>query len=168
VPTRALPSSTEPDAELPSQHVAEKLAAILRAATEESFEDGMESALSRGLEGVVRRNGRQAVVELIPRIICESVNQEVASEALRSLGRMTHPESLPSRRWLLERALFSSSARVRDAAGLGLASLDDPHAIPYVRQAIDREPCEELRADLRLTLTQLESAARAVHPPQGA
>ena len=161
-------ASTEPRRERPSAQVIEEVAALLSAATEESFEDGMESALSRGIEQVIRRHGRQAVAELTARIICETTNHEVASELLRWLGRMTHPQTLQARRWLLERTLFCSSPRVRDAAGLGLASLDDPHAILYLRQAIERELCPELREDLRLTLTQLEATARAVHSPQGA
>jgi hypothetical protein len=44
---------------------------------------------------------------------------------------------------------------VRDAAGLGLASMRDPRAIPHVLDAIGRESNPELRADLELVVRDL-------------
>jgi HEAT repeat protein len=89
--------------------------------------------------------------------VTEQVNAEVASEAMRWLGHIDHPITYRSRLHLLERSLHNSSARVRDGAGLGLASLDDPHAIPYLKQAIEREQYQELRHDLKQVVIQLES-----------
>ena len=90
-------------------------------------------------------------------IVYEKVNAEIASEALRWLGRMDHPVSYHYRLWLLERGLRCSSAIVRDGATLGLASLDDHHAVTYLKQTIQREPCEELRKDMGQVLIQLEN-----------
>ncbi len=99
------------------------------------------------------------VTTILTRLIAiEQVNAEVASESLRWLGHIEHPKTYDNRLWLLERSLFCSSARVRDGAALGLASLDDPHAIPYLRRAIQRENCIELRKDIKQVLIQLESA----------
>ena len=78
------------------------------------------------------------------------------------LGRMNDSITRNRRLWILESGLFSSSARIRDAAGLGLASLDDPHAIPYVRKAIDEERCDELREDLQQILEQLQETAQCL------
>lgn len=87
----------------------------------------------------------------------ERVAPEVGGEALRWLGRIDHAESYEYRRWLLERSLSLSSTRVRDGAILGLASMDDKHAIPYLKRAIEEEQCSELKADMESVLEQLES-----------
>jgi len=115
---------------------------------DEIFEDGIESEFSRGLVGLIKKYGNDALAELAYFIVYEKVSAEVAGEALRWLGLLEHPLSYHWRLWLLERSLRSSSARIRDCAVLGLAFLDDPHAIPYLRRAVDGEPVKELRADM--------------------
>lgn len=129
---------------------------LFGAAKEEIFEGGMESEFSRGLVSLVKEYGKSAIGILARFIVYEQVNEETASEALRWLGQMDHPSSYNERLRLLEKCLRNSSARVRDAASLGLASLDDPHAIPRLKQAIQRETCAELREDMEQVLAQLE------------
>ncbi|MGB0383434.1 MAG: HEAT repeat domain-containing protein [Ardenticatenaceae bacterium] len=135
--------------------LSKRIRALFAAAKEEVFEDGYESQFSRQLISLVERYGEQAIEPIIRLIVNEQVNPEVAAEALRWLGEIEEPLSRSSRRWLLERTLYSSSSRVRDGAILGLASLDDPHAIPYLRQAIEQESCPELREDMEQVLEQL-------------
>jgi hypothetical protein len=135
----------------------EIIKALFREAKKFSFEDGMETEFSKELARLVRRHGKAAIEVVTALIVNENIDAEMAAEALRWLGRMDHPPSYRDRLWLLERSLFCSSAQVRDGAALGLASLDDPHAIPYLQQAIEREKCVELRQDLEQVLEQLES-----------
>jgi len=130
-------------------------------AKEEVFEDGMESEFSKNLVFLIKKYGNAAIVVLERLIGAEQVNTEVASEAMRWLGHLEHPITYRSRLHLLERSLHNLSTRVRDGAALGLASLDDPHAIPYLKWAIEREEYEELRHDLEQVLTQLESTYSA-------
>ena len=137
--------------------IAESFRCLLMSGKNEIFEDGMESEFSRGLMDFIKKYGNDALAELAYFIVYEKVSMEVAAEALRWLGLMNHPLSYHSRLWLLERSLRSRFARVRDGAALGLAFLDDPHAIPYLRQAIAREPIAELRGDMQQVLAQLES-----------
>jgi hypothetical protein len=140
------------------QAIDQEITIMFESAKEQDFEDGMESEFSRSLVSLVRKYGN-AVMEIVAGfIIYERVNAEVASEALRWLGRMDDPTSYHFRRWLLERSLGCSSAIVRDGAALGLASVDDPHAIPYLRQAILRENYTELSEDMEQVLAQLEKA----------
>ncbi|HEY9669794.1 MAG TPA: HEAT repeat domain-containing protein [Coleofasciculaceae cyanobacterium] len=134
-----------------------KIEAIFWAAKGEFFEDGMESELSRQLNSVVKEYSNEAIEAITCLIVYEKVNPEVAGEALRWLGRIEHPETYEYRRWLLERSLTLNSTRVRDGAILGLASMDDKHAIPYLKQAIEREQCAELKVDMEQVLEQLES-----------
>ena len=141
--------------------VEEALRALFALGREEQFEDGMETDFSRKLMMLVDEYGDEAIAvidDLINRD--ERTNSEVASEALRWLGQMDNPLSHHHRLWLLERSLNHSSARVRDGAALGLAFLDDPNAIPYLERAIEKEPIEELRQDLKQILEQLKDTLR--------
>jgi HEAT repeat protein len=138
----------------------QQIIALFEAAREQNFEDGMESEFSKELIDVVKMHRVEAIEALASLLIEEKVNLEVASEALRWLGHMDHPASYRHRLWLLERSLRCSSPRVRDGATLGLAFLDDPQAIPYLKQAIQREQVYELRADMEQALAQLESTHR--------
>lgn len=136
--------------------LSRKIAALFEAAKDQYFEDGMESEFSKELTALVEAYGNMAVHELAYLILFEKVNAEVASEALRWLGNMSRSVSSSFRLWLLERSLLCSSAMVRDGAILGLASFDDPRAIPYIKRAIEREQCEELRKNMEQVLVQLE------------
>lgn len=126
-------------------------------AKREAFEDGMESKFSQDLISLVKKYSQDAIEAITCLIVYEKVNPEVSGEALRWLGRMEHPESYLFRRWLLERSLTLSSARVKDGAILGLASMDDKHAIKYLQEAIKKEQCDELKIDIKQVLEQLES-----------
>jgi hypothetical protein len=140
--------------------LAENFRCLFISAKDEIFEDGMESEFSKGLTALIRKYGNDALAELAYFIVYEKASPEVTGEALRWLGLMDHPLSYHWRLWLLERSLSSRSARIRDGAVLGLAFLDDPDAVPYLRQAVDREPVKELRADMEQVLAQLESGLR--------
>ena len=139
----------------PPEEIGQEIEALFIKAREERFEDGMESDFSSGLISMIRMCGNAAIEVIAKLILYERVNPEVASEALRWIGHIEQASTYTDRLWLLERSLRCSSARVRDGVALGLASLDDPHAIPYLKQAIQREQCEELREDMEQVLAQL-------------
>jgi hypothetical protein len=140
--------------------LAESFRCLLMLAKDEIFEDGIENEFSKGFMALIKKYGNDALAELAYFIVYEKVSAEVAAEALRWLGLMDHLLSYHWRLWLLERSLNSRSARIRDGAVLGLSFLDDPDAIPYLRQAADREPVKELRSDMEQVLVQLESGLR--------
>lgn len=151
-------STVEKNREEP-QDLYKKLEILFARAKDEDFEDGVESAFATDLGRIVREYRVTAVEALATLIVSERGNAAVASEALRWIARIEDPESYAFRLWLLERSLLSSSSRVRDAAALGIASLDDPHAIPQLRTAINAEQCVELRQDMEQVLEQLESTS---------
>jgi len=129
---------------------------ILTDAREENFEDGNMSQLAKGLIYLVEAYGEVAVQELARRIVAKQIDAEVASEVLQWMGRINHQASRGMRLWLLERNLLSNSLYIRDSAGLGIASLNDPAAIPSLRSAIAQEKNCALREDLEQVLRQLE------------
>jgi hypothetical protein len=132
-----------------------ELLTIFALGKEVVFEDGMKSAFSSGLITFIKRYGNVAVEALADSIASYKVNLEIASEALRWVGQIENDATHQQRLRLLEHSLSSSSARIRDAASLGLAFMDDPHAIPYLEQAFDKEEIDLLRDNLLQVLEQL-------------
>lgn len=133
--------------------------ALFSRAREEIFRDGFESAFSRGLVGAVGKYGNVALKAIDRLIWAEQTDVEVASEALRCLGQIRSKQTHNNRLRLLEKSLCHPSAWARDGAGLGLAWMDDPHAIPFLKEAIQREHCIELQRDLTQVLEQLEATS---------
>lgn len=140
--------------------VKQKIEELFSKFQDEIFEDGMESDFSRELIKLVVKFNEQMIDALTILILQEGVNEEIASDTLRWIGRIEHSASYNKRLWLLERSLFSPSARIRDAAVVSLASLDDPHAIRFIRTAIERETYPELREDLQQVVVQLEGTVQ--------
>lgn len=129
---------------------------VFTEAKEEIFEDGMESHFSVNLSGFIKAYGHSAMETIIPIVLSPQSNAEVIAEALRVIGRLNHKSTYRDRLWLLERSLYSDSARIRDGAVLGLAFMDDPMAIPPLKSAIEREKLLALRKDMEQVLAQLE------------
>lgn len=139
---------------------AEKAArSVFGVVVAEDLEDGTTVPFTSRLLSLVRKHGAEAVMEIASTIESPSVDPQVASWALRWLGRIRDPQSRLVCRWLLERSLRSRSPIVRDGAALGLASLRDPHAIPHLQAAIERERSPALRRDLEQVLRQVERFA---------
>ena len=133
---------------------------LFAAARGQDFEDGMQSEFSREVVSLIDQSGIAALEVMASLIIHEKVNAEVAAEALRALSRIEDTRTYKFRLWLLERSLQCVSTRVRDAAVLGLAYLDDPNAVSAIKQAIESEQYLELRKDMEQVLSQLITQCR--------
>jgi len=135
---------------------------LFESAREEYFEDGMESDFSRELISVVKKYRNLAMGEISHLITGDRVDEEVASEALRWLGRIDDESTHGWRLWVLEKSLSSKSPVVRDGAALGLVHLGDAHALQYIKKAIEQESIDELRNDLQGALKELEASLDAI------
>lgn len=135
--------------------IYDSVRSLFAQADEEQFEDGMESDFSRGLVALLWRHGDEAAEAIGHLITRERVNPEIAAEALRWLGRLEQAQTYRYRRWILEQALNCSAAIIRDGAILGLASMDDIHAKPYLERAVAKEECPELRDDMLQAIEEL-------------
>lgn len=131
--------------------------AVFQRGSQQRFEDGMESEFSRELESLAKTYGVQSKDILTRLLEDEHLPAAVRAEAMRWISRVENILSHETRLWLLEKGLSSSSAAVRDGAALGLASMDDPSAIPYLERAVNAESVEELRRDLEQVLSQLKT-----------
>lgn len=119
------------------------------------FEDGMDNGFVDELTDLIIKYGRKAVYAIVDIVAGKVAKPQLISEALRWLGLIKHPASYKERLYLLEVSLRSPSRWIRDGAALGLASLNDINAIPYLREAIDREQILDLRKDMELVLERL-------------
>ena len=134
------------------------LRSIMSNPHEEIYEDGMESELSRKLHAMVRDFGPPCV-DLLNRLLnSNTINCEVASEVLRQVGLIKHPQTHADRLFLLTSALKFQDPRLRDAASIGLASMDDPAALPALEAALSAEPSLAIRRNLNLVVKQFRVA----------
>lgn len=162
VPNQEYPmpeGSTE--GEVSTSHLEERLTQyfnrLVHEAADEVFVDGMESAFSNGISMAVETYGDIAVYAIKDLISSDRVDAEAVGETLRQLGSKEDPRTHHSRLVVLMSNLWSLDPRIRDAASIGLAALDDPAAIEHIRDAIDRELSPQLRRNLTLVLDQLQA-----------
>ncbi|MFV2045346.1 MAG: HEAT repeat domain-containing protein [Anaerolineales bacterium] len=127
-------------------------------ASDEVFEDGVESQFSRSLLDLLAKYGAIAVSALAKLVTDARANEEISAEALRWIGLMDDGSTKKHRLWLLERSLSSPSARIRDGATLGISFMDDPGAAAGLREAIESEQIGELREDMKTALEELGPA----------
>ena len=120
-------------------YLIDRLHTIFVEAAEEVFEDGMESAFSRKLRSIIRTHGDVAIRAIDKVIQVEQTNVEVVGEVLRQVGAIADPRTHHSRLMLLLRQLESSDPRIRDAASIGIAALDDSAAAESIRRAVEQE-----------------------------
>lgn len=155
-PELLIPDDAVDNDELPNRfQLAEKARQLFFDAREEWFEAGMDSPFSTGLERMVHLFGSVAVHEIGALISSDQTADHVAAEAARILGQIDQPLSREARRECLEKSLRSKSHHVRDAAGLGLDSMNDPLAVPALSRAIEVETFPSLKADLQAVLQHL-------------
>jgi len=138
------------------EKIRQEIKMLFNGARGQRFFDGMESAFSRDLISIIKEHGDAAVKVIVELVFADGVSAEVMGEALRWMGDIDHPQSQKSRLELLKQSLKSPAIHVRDGAILGLAFMDDTHAIPALRQAIRQEEVAGLREDMKQVLEQLE------------
>jgi hypothetical protein len=133
-----------------------KLEAMLQAACQDVIEDGMRNAITEQLPDLLARDPNAVIRALLSAIETSRTTPIIGSEVLKELGRVRgYMASHTMRRWVLERALLSPSAYIRDGAGLGLARLGDPSVLPSLRTAAENAADPQTRADLQLVIDEL-------------
>jgi len=134
--------------------------AAFGSAKDEFLEDGTESQFAREIKVLIAKHRRSALEAISHLILFTKTGHHVANEALSTLGTVSEPTTYEYRRWLLEQSLGAPSAVVRDGAVIGLAWLDDPHAVPYVQRAVQGEQVAPLRRSMERLLEQLGKESR--------
>ena len=126
-------------------------------AKNETFMDGMDSFFSRNLVLVIKIFGNTAI-RAMETVMERRINVEVMEELLRQLGYMEDARTHRSRLNILIQSLKSPDPRVRDAASIGLAAMDDRHALSAVRSAFEHECHPLIKDSLKMVVDQLQAA----------
>ena len=148
-----------------SPEMKAKLQAVWDGARREIIEDGMSNSVTENLPELIARDFSSVIPALVSAIEMQRTTPIIAAEVLKTLGRLQNPASHALRRWALERALTLTSPFIRDGAGLGLARLADPGAVPYLRRAAESDP--QTREDLQLVIDELSEAMTNGVPAPG-
>lgn len=133
-----------------------ELAEIFYSVTNLYFEDGMETEFSNNVISFIMRYRKQAIDTLGQFIQDTKPDPRLVSEALYWIGEIEDHTTHRDRRILCERLLEHPSPCVRDGAVIGLASLDDPEAIPSLEKALEQEPFESLKKYIQQAITELQ------------
>ena len=144
----------------PIPEVLERIAEdILNSDSEEEFEYGYVSNLSLLLNDFIERFGIDAIRAIQLQIPRRHISVDVVVETLHTLGRsrqlVTHEERLQ----LLISFLYSGLARIRSAAALGLAYMDDVRSIPALENALESENRNSAKEYYKSALEQLKKTA---------
>ena len=142
--------------------VEAKIDSILRVAADEDFEDGMEGRTSNHLNLFVAEHPIAGVQQLIARLNSRRMNQAVAADIVRILGRMKHGRSHHNRVYMAECLLYSESPVARDAGAIALSDLEDGGSISALQLAIEKESIPALKADMEASLDELVRNTDAV------
>ena len=130
---------------------------LVNESVDEVFSDGMDTAFSQRLNMAVEACGHAAVHAIDRLLRSDRADVEVVGEFLRQMGSVEDPWTHHSRLDILINNIQSPDPRIRDAASLGLAALDDPAAIGAICSALERESSPQLRRNLKLVKDQLQS-----------
>jgi hypothetical protein len=160
VASEAAPSESSTGRGSVPQSIERELQKIFTEGRYEVFEDGMDSDFGRRLETMIRAHGNSALLEINALLRSAVAPKSVAAECLRILGRLKDRNTHAFRRWILADLLSAKSILVRDAAVVGLSSLDDPAVLSSLCLALQNESSAELRSDLNQLREQLENPER--------
>lgn len=123
---------------------------------DETFEDGMDNTLSRGVTKLVVELGGAAVRALRSAYVSGQIDASFLEEAIRWLGSLDdHEQTRSDRFWLFVWGLRDTDKRVKDASTLALASLEDPAAAPYLEWEAEGEEIPALKSFMRRVAAEL-------------
>jgi len=122
------------------------------------------AAVASDMQELLITHGNKALEQIRRIVTGRTLSTDATALVLRLLGEASESESHNSRRKFIEDVLLSArSPVIKDAANVGLASMDDPKAIRSLRTAISSEKSLLLKKLLRQTLNQLETTKSELH-----
>lgn len=136
---------------------------ILHIASVERFEDGMVGRTSDWLNRFVSQYAGAGMQQLSARLNSDSMNQAVAADIVRILGRIEHERSHNDRLYMAECLLYSELPLARDAGAVALSDLADERSVPALQRAIEAEAIPSLKADLQASLDELINDTHGIH-----
>ncbi len=135
--------------------VHENIIDIFRDGQNVAFEAGMESNFGLRMEALIIRYSEYVINILFEFLNDNKIDIELLAETLRVIGFCKNASTRTSRFNLLIASLKHSSPIIRDSAALGLADMDNSKAIPYLHEAIRKEPYSILQNDFAQIIEEL-------------
>ena len=159
----AIPSTTTPvPTRDETQTVQPWLCRIFADASEEHFEDGMESDFTRRLGAALAAHGDTVLSVLTSFVASHKWPNDTLAEALRLVGRVGGSATASRRRALLLTGVRDPSFVVRDGAVIGLEHLDDPETLSALQDAFTEETVRFVREGISQVIDQLR--AHTINP----
>jgi hypothetical protein len=155
-----LPVSTNSSLEyIPQAKLEEQLSTLFASAKHQILDDELDDEFARDLGETINHYGKTAFDLIYEWILGEKIAPSIARDVIVLVGRIETKQN-EDRLIFLERCLqIKASAQIRYAVVLALAYVDDKNSIPSVTNAIQSEPLESMKRDMRQLLTQLEKTA---------
>jgi hypothetical protein len=121
------------------------------------FEDGMENEVTLRIMRLLTQYGPSAVDKFARILSSGSARPEIVAQVLLCFGRTDDQATYSARSRAVREGLRSSSAKVRDAAGVAIDSMLDRSAEADLLVAIERERVPTLKQDMLSVLADLQS-----------
>lgn len=146
----------------PSQALQDQLMSLVSIARSEDFDDSLEGDFAKGLSRIIGDHQKITLDLIYQWIVSDRIDRSSASEAVILIGRFDTVEFRHIRREFLLRCLKAESVRIRYAAILGLAYLNDPKSLEGVKAAIEDEQIASMKRDIHQLIAQLEKTASEI------
>ena len=151
-----LSTSEEKDSDIDRlTFVSEKVREIFCDGESEIFKAGMDSIFSQRIDSIINFFSALPLKALSDLLSNRQTSIELLSETMRTVGRNTDIKTKNLRFRFLIEGLNHTSAIIRDSASLGLYDMEDPQAIPYLKDAISREKYDSLKNDYKQIIEDL-------------
>ncbi len=128
---------------------------LFEIASDEQFEDGMDSNLGAGLRALFASNAAQTMECLRKRLRETSLSWEVLTETLKVLARIDNAETKGAQLIVILDFLKHPSMLIRDAALTALSLLGDRQAIPQLERVAREEANPWFRHEIEATILEL-------------
>ena len=165
VPFTAMPCQAATAIYYEDRELESKIESVINLAAEEGFRDGIDSRTSKALNSFIAEHPVNGVQQLTMSLLSPHMNQVVAADIVRSLGRIVHALSHSDRVRTAAQLLFSTSPIARDAGSVTLVDLAEGGtwgSVDALEQAIQAEAIPELKADMQTALDELKQMTDAI------
>jgi hypothetical protein len=130
---------------------------LIQSTDDEAFEAGVENELSLGIERMIQQYGPQGVYAIGSLYLSGTMSPTMLAEALPWLGQVEDDTTHEPIYWFLVYCLRDGHPWVRSSAALGLASMEDSRAAPYLRREARTESIRLLQSRLQKVADELAS-----------
>jgi hypothetical protein len=132
----------------------EEFSNLIYFEAENKFNDE-DLTFREGLFSLLSEYGVTFILLFLSNLEAQVIESSVAVKTIKLLGSIRDQKTRKYRLWLLERLLNNPSKFIRNSAVIGLASINDTLAIPFLVNAFNTETSEILKGTIKKVIHQL-------------